>query len=57
MDRKKRLELNRIAPCFIGFKSVTKWRQQGDKIIVYCAKGIYSAQNIYGTYGFITKHI
>lgn len=58
MNRKKRLELNKIAPCFIGFKGVTEWFYYGDdKIIVYCAKGIYSAQNIHGTYGFVTKHI
>lgn len=55
MNRKKRLELNRIAPCFIGFKGVTEWYYQGDKIIVLCAKGKYSAQNIHGVYGFITK--
>lgn len=56
MNRKRRLELNKIAPCFIGYKGVEEYYFLGDKIIVISVNGIYSAQNIHGTYGFITKH-
>ncbi|MFR7590230.1 MAG: hypothetical protein ACLUVC_02210 [Longibaculum sp.] len=56
MSRKERLELNRIAPCFKGFRNVVRWWFYGDCIMVETNNNLYSAKNIYGTYGFITRH-
>lgn len=57
MKRKQRLLLNKIAPCFTGFKNVESWEERGDHIIVITKNGYYTAKNYFGTYGFITKHI
>lgn len=56
MSRKERLKLNRIAPCFKGFRNVVKWWFYGDYVIVETKNNLYSAKNIFGTYGFITRH-
>ena len=57
MDRKKRLELNKIAPCFRGFKNVIDWHIDNNGVLwVETKRNLYSAKQYFGTYGFITRH-
>ncbi len=57
MDRKIRLKLNKIAPCFIGYRNVVNWYiDNNDVLWVETKNNIYSAKRYFGTYGFITRH-
>lgn len=57
MDRKKRLELNRIAPCFQGWKNIIEWFVDENEVLwVRTHKYTYSAKKYFGNYGFITRH-